>query len=51
MTSHICGRNMIAILWGNTVVLCIVQWWRLATLFEENWICWCKNMSVLSLSY
>jgi len=22
MTSHICGRNMIAILWGNTVVLC-----------------------------
>jgi len=27
VTSHICGRNTIAILWGNTVVLCVVKWW------------------------
>ena len=25
MTSHICGRNTIVILWGNTVVLCVVK--------------------------
>ena len=25
MTSHICGRNTIAILWGNTVALCVVK--------------------------
>jgi len=23
VTSHICGRNTITILWGNTVVLCV----------------------------
>jgi len=26
MTSHVCGRNTIAILWGNTVVQCVVNW-------------------------
>jgi len=26
MTAHICGRNTTDILWGNTVVLCIVKW-------------------------
>jgi len=36
MTSHICGRNTIAISWGNTVVLCVVKWWRFVALFEWN---------------
>jgi len=26
MTSHICGHNTIIILWGKTVVLCVVKW-------------------------
>jgi len=26
VTSHIRGRNTISILWGNTVVLCVVKW-------------------------
>jgi len=26
VTSHIYGRSAIAILWGNTVVLCVVKW-------------------------
>jgi len=34
MTSHICGRNTIAILWGKTVVLCVVKWRRFVALFE-----------------
>jgi len=34
MTSHIYGRNTIAILWVNIVVLCIVKWWRFVALFE-----------------
>jgi len=25
---------MIAILWGNTVVLCVVNWWGFVALFE-----------------
>jgi len=34
MTSHIYGRSKIAILWDNTVVLCVVKWWRFIALFE-----------------
>jgi len=34
MTSHICGRNTIGILCGNTVVPCVVKWWRVVALFE-----------------
>jgi len=34
MTSYIYARNRIAILWGNTVVLCVVKWWRFFALFE-----------------
>jgi len=34
MTSHICGRNTTAILWGNAVVLCEVKWRRFVALFE-----------------
>jgi len=25
--------------------------WGFVALFEQNWISWCKKMSVLSLSY
>jgi len=32
--SHIRGRNTIAILWGNTVVLCVVKWWGFVALLE-----------------
>jgi len=35
MTSRICGRNTIAILWGNTFVLCVVKRWRFVALFEQ----------------
>jgi len=45
------GCSTIAILWGNTVVLCVVKWWRFVALFEWNWISWFKKMSVLSPSY
>ena len=38
VTSHICGRNTISILWGNTVVMCVVKWWRFVTLLEYNWV-------------
>jgi len=34
MTSHIYGRNTIAVLWGNTVVLCVAKWWRFVASFE-----------------
>jgi len=34
MTSHICGRNAIAILWGSTVVLWVVKWRRFVALLE-----------------
>jgi len=34
MTSHICGRNTIAILCVNTVVLCVVKWRRFVGLFK-----------------
>jgi len=34
MTSHIYGRNTIAILQVNTVVMCVVTWWRFIALFE-----------------
>jgi len=34
MTSLIYGRNTIAILYINTVVLCVVKWWRFIALLE-----------------
>jgi len=34
VTSHICGRSMIAILWSNTVILCVVKWWKFVGLFK-----------------
>jgi len=34
MTSHIYGRNTIAILWVKTVELCVVKWRRFVALFE-----------------
>jgi len=34
MTSHIYGRNTIAILYAKTGVLCVVKWWRFIALFE-----------------
>jgi len=51
MTSHIYGRNTIAILKVNTVVLCVVKWRRFIALFEWNWIRWFKKMSTQALSY
>jgi len=34
MTSHIYGRNTIAILWVKTIVLRVVKCWRFIALFE-----------------
>jgi len=42
-----CDRHFV----GQHVVLCVVKWWRVVSLFEQNSISWFKKMSVLSLSY
>jgi len=34
MTSHICGRSTITILYVNIIVLCVAKWWRFVALFE-----------------
>jgi len=36
---------------GQYGILNEVKWRTFVTLFEQNWISWFKNMSVLSLPY